>query len=86
MYGFVVLVGVIFYIGVVGLIFGGGVGWFMCCFGLIIDSLFLVDVVFVDGWLVYVSLDENVDLFWVFRGGGGNFGIVIEFEFELYEF
>jgi hypothetical protein len=68
---------------VAGLTLGGGIGWIMRKHGLTIDQLLSVDLVTADGELVKASEDHNADLFWGVRGGGGNFGIVTEFEFRL---
>jgi FAD/FMN-containing dehydrogenase len=75
--------GIVTHTGVAGLTLGGGIGWLMRKHGLSIDRLRRVDLVTADGDLVKASADENEDLFWGVRGGGGNFGIVTEFEFEL---
>jgi len=70
--------------GIAGLTLGGGFGWLSRKHGLTIDSLISADVVTADGQLVRASAEENADLFWGIRGGGGNFGIVTAFEFALY--
>jgi FAD/FMN-containing dehydrogenase len=75
--------GIVTHTGVAGLTLGGGIGWIMRKHGLSVDRLRSVDLVTADGEFVKASEDENADLFWGIRGGGGNFGIVTEFEFEL---
>ena len=70
-------------VGVAGLTIGGGVGFMVRKHGLAIDNLISVDVVTADGELVTASADENPDLFWAIRGGGGNFGIITDFEFRM---
>jgi FAD/FMN-containing dehydrogenase len=71
--------------GIAGLTLGGGFGWITRKFGMTIDSLLSVDIVTADGALVHASTDENSDLFWAIRGGGGNFGVVTSFEFQLHD-
>ena len=82
-FGLGVPVGFISHTGLAGLTLGGGIGFIMRKFGLAIDNLLSVDVITAEGEFVKASEDENADLFWGVRGGGGNFGIVTEFEFAL---
>jgi FAD/FMN-containing dehydrogenase len=82
-FGLAVTGGIVTHTGLSGLTLGGGIGWLMRKHGLTIDQLVSVDLVTAEGELVRASRDENADLFWGVRGGGGNFGIVTEFEFRL---
>lgn len=77
--------GIVSTTGVAGLTLGGGFGYLHRKHGLASDNLRSIDVVTADGEFVRASEDENPDLFWGMRGGGGNFGIATSFEFELHE-
>ena len=81
-FGLAVPAGIVTTTGVAGLTLGGGIGWIMRKHGLSIDQLVSVDLVTAEGEFVQASADRNADLFWGLRGGGGNFGIVTEFEFR----
>ncbi len=70
--------------GIAGLTLGGGFGWLTRKYGLTIDNLVSANIITANGKNLTVSEDENTDLFWAIRGGGGNFGIVVQFEFELH--
>lgn len=71
-------------VGIAGVTLGGGYGWLMRKCGLTIDNLRAVDIVTAAGEFVTASATENTDLFWGIRGGGGNFGIVTSFEYQLH--
>ncbi|CAH0223825.1 6-hydroxy-D-nicotine oxidase [Microbacterium sp. Bi121] len=71
-------------VGVGGLTVGGGIGWMVRAWGLAVDQLVGAEVVTAAGEVVEASADENADLFWAIRGGGGNFGIVTRFDFRAH--
>ncbi len=77
--------GVVGTTGIAGLTLGGGLGWLMPKYGLALDNLRSAELVLADGTVLRVSADENPDLFWAIRGGGGNFGIAASLEYQLHE-
>lgn len=71
--------------GIAGLTLGGGFGWLTRKYGMTVDNLVSADLITADGKRIRASESENADLFWAIRGGGGNFAIVTQFEFNLHE-
>ncbi len=84
-FGYAVPSGIVTHTGLAGLTLGGGIGWIMRKYGLSVDNLTSVDLVTAEGEFVTASEAENADLFWGVRGGGGNFGIVTDFEFRMHK-
>lgn len=84
-YGLAVPVGINSTTGIAGLTLGGGFGWLSRKHGLTVDMLRSANIVTANGEMVTASAEENADLFWGIRGGGGNFGVATSFEFDLCE-
>ena len=76
--------GVVGTTGIAGLTLGGGLGWLMPKYGLALDNLTSAEMVMADGSVRRAAADENPDLFWAIRGGGGNFGIAASLEYALH--
>ena len=84
LHGLAVTGGVVSSTGVAGLTLGGGLGWLMGKHGLALDNLRSVELVTAEGKVLRASKDEEPELFWALRGGGGNFGVATSFEFQLH--
>lgn len=83
-HGLAVTGGVVSSTGIAGLTLGGGLGWLMGKYGLALDNLRSVELVSAEGNVLRTSKDEEPDLFWAVRGGGGNFGVATSFEYQLH--
>jgi FAD/FMN-containing dehydrogenase len=84
LHGLAVTGGVVSSTGIAGLTLGGGVGWLMGKYGLALDNLRSVELVTAEDQVLQTSKDENAELFWAVRGGGGNFGVATSLEYQLY--
>jgi FAD binding domain-containing protein/berberine-like enzyme len=83
-YGLATTGGVVATTGIAGLTLGGGLGWLMPKYGLALDNLRGAELVMADGSITRASADENPDLFWAIRGGGGNFGIAASLDYNVH--
>ena len=84
LYGLATTGGVVSTTGIAGLTLGGGLGWLLGKHGLALDNLISAEIVGADGKVLTASEEDNSDLFWAIRGGGGNFGVVSSFEYKLH--
>jgi FAD/FMN-containing dehydrogenase len=84
LHGLAVTGGAVSTTGIAGLTLGGGIGWLIGKYGLALDNLQSVELVTANGQVLPASTEENADLFWAVRGGGGNFGVVTSLEYRLF--